>query len=184
MQILSTSDRYGAVAKLLHWLTAIFVVLAWASGEFDGLFGRGQPKAMVMSFHASVGVLILATLVLRLAWRTVDSAPAHLVTPLGQWADRAGRLMHYALLVLLAAIPLTGIVLQFARGRPLPLFAFYEIASPWIADRAFAKSVKSVHELLAITLLVLAGFHALAALAHNWVFQDRTLVRMLPGRHA
>ena len=39
-----------------------------------------------------------------------------------------------------------------------------------------------VHELLANALLILAGIHAAAALIHHYVFGDRTLVRMLPGR--
>jgi cytochrome b561 len=39
-----------------------------------------------------------------------------------------------------------------------------------------------VHELLANALLILAGLHACAALIHHYVFRDRTLVRMLPGR--
>jgi cytochrome b561 len=72
-------------------------------------------------------------------------------------------------------------VLQFARGEPLPLFGLCEIPSPWTVDRAFARSVKEVHEVLANALVMLAALHAVAALIHHWVFRDRTLARMLPG---
>ena len=51
-----------------------------------------------------------------------------------------------------------------------------------MADRAFARLVKEPHELLSNLLLVLAGVHAAAALAHHWLLRDRTLKRMLPGR--
>ena len=100
---------------------------------------------------------------------------------LGEWLDRAGRLAHYALYALLIAAPVAGIVLQFARGEPLQLFGLAEITSPWSANRAFARTVKEVHEVLANGLVIFAGFHAAAALVHHWVFRDRTLVRMLPG---
>lgn len=33
---------------------------------------------------------------------------------------------------------------------------------------------------LANALVILAAFHAAAALLHHWVFRNRTLVRMLP----
>ena len=49
------------------------------------------------------------------------------------------------------------------------------------SPRAFARSVKDVHEVLANALAILACLHAAAALVHHWVFRDRTLVRMLPG---
>ena len=63
----------------------------------------------------------------------------------------------------------------------MPVFGLIDIASPWPADRAFSRSVREVHELLANALMVVAGIHAAAALAHHWIFRDRTLLRMLPS---
>ena len=137
-----------------------------------------------MHVHASdisAGVAILAVLVARLLWRLADPPPLPEPTVLGVWLDWAGRLAHYALYALLIAAPVAGIVVQFARGDALPLFGLFEVPSPWAADRAFARSVKDVHEVLANALVILASFHAAAALVHHWVFRDRTLVRMLPG---
>jgi cytochrome b561 len=82
---------------------------------------------------------------------------------------------------LLLMVPLVGIGLRFTRGQSVPLFGLYEIASPWVRDRALAASVKNVHALLANALLILASLHALAALAHHYVLKDDTLRRMLPG---
>ena len=98
----------------------------------------------------------------------------------GKWLDPAAPIAHYGLYVLLVAVPVVGIVLQFARGDALPLFGLAEIPSPWLKDRAFAHSVKEVHEVLAHALVILAVMHAAAALIHHWIFRDRTLVRMLP----
>ena len=94
----------------------------------------------------------------------------------------AAKLNHYALYALLIAVPIAGIVVQFKRGRPLPLFGLEDIVSPWVLDRAFARTMLRVHEYLADTLLILAGIHAAAALIHHYLWRDRTLTRMLPGK--
>lgn len=116
----------------------------------------------------------------RVLWRMADPPPQPVPTMLGAWVGIAGRLAHYALYGRLVAVPIAGIVLQFARGDALPLLGLAEIPSPWVADRTYARSVKEVHEVLANALVILAAFHAAAALVHHWVLHDRTLVRMLP----
>jgi len=134
--------------------------------------------------RGETGIAILALLVARLTWRSVDSSPPPEATEfgawMGKWLDPVAQIAHYALYALLVAVPVAGIVLQFARGDALPLFGIAEISSPWLEDRAFAHNVKEVHEILAHALVVLAAFHAAAALIHHCIFRDRTLVRMLP----
>jgi cytochrome b561 len=129
----------------------------------------------------SAGLGIIGLLVLRLLWRIVDPPPPAEITPFGNWLEIAGKLTHWLLYGLLAATPILGVFLQFARGDALPVFGVVEVASPWITDRAFAHSLKEVHETLSNLLVILAAFHAAAALAHHWVLRDRTLIRMLPG---
>jgi cytochrome b561 len=180
MQFRNSANSYGAVAKGFHWLTAALVILAWALGSFDDVLPKGPARAAGLFVHMSAGLTIIAALAARLLWRLADAPPLPEPSALGVWLDRAGRLAHIALYALLAAVPVAGIVLQFARGDALPLFGFTEIPSPWIADRAFARSAKEVHELLANALVILAGLHAAAALLHHWLLKDRTLVRMLP----
>lgn len=180
MQYRNSETGYGLISQTLHWLVVGLVVLTWVLGTFDDVLPKGGARAAGLFVHLSAGLAILLILVLRLIWRFLDPPPRPEPTILGVWLDRAGRLAHYALYGLLVAVPIIGIVLQFARGDALPLFGLSEIPSPWAADRAFARSVKNVHELLAHALVILALLHAGAALVHHWVLGDRTLVRMLP----
>jgi cytochrome b561 len=181
MQISNSPERYGAVPQALHWLTAAAVLLAWLLGEFGDAFPRGAPRETALFIHISAGLAVLLLVAGRLFWRIGDPAPLPEPTAMGAWLDRAGRLTHYLLYVLLVAVPVVGIVTHFARGDALPLFGLTEIASPWPADRAFRRSAKGMHELLANAMLILAGLHAAAALLHHYVLGDRTLVRMLPA---
>jgi cytochrome b561 len=149
---------------------------AWLLGQFIDDLPRGT-----LSIHISASLVILLLLLVRLAWRTADPPPVPEPTALGPWLARGGLLAHYALYLLLFLVPVAGIEVQFARGDALSIFGLYEIASPWVKNRAFARSVTEVHDLLANTLVALAALHAVAAAIHHWVFRDRTLIRMLPG---
>lgn len=184
MQLLNSDKGYGAIAQTMHWLTVILVILAWALGIFGDDLPKGTPRQVGLSVHLGVGIAILVLLVARLMWRAVNPPPIAEATEfggwLGKWGDPAAAIAHYTLYALLVAVPVAGIVLQFARGDALPLFSLAAIPSPWLKDAAFAHNVKEVHEILAHALVVIAAFHAIAALIHHWVFQDRTLIRMLP----
>jgi cytochrome b561 len=171
---------FGSLAKGMHWAAAACVLAAWLLGSFiDDLPKAWEPK--VLFAHISFGLVVLALLVGRLGWRLASPAPPAIATKYDPWMGRAAIAAHVLLYALLLAVPIAGIVLQFARGGALPVFGLAEIASPWVRDRAFARSVKEVHEVLANALLILAVVHAAAALFHHHVLKDDTLVRMLPG---
>jgi cytochrome b561 len=160
-------------------------MLAWTLGTFGDDLPKGTARDTGLLVRISAGLVILTALVMRLVWRVAEPPPAPETNEFGRWlgalADPAARLAHYTLYALLVAVPIAGIVAQFARGNALPLFGLGEIASPWIRDRAFAHNVTEIHEILAHALVIAASFHAAAALIHHFVFRDNTLIRMLPG---
>jgi cytochrome b561 len=181
MNLRNSGTHYGAVAQSLHWVTVVLVMTGWLLGTFGDDLPEGAARATGLFVHISAGLAVIAIVVLRLLWRIGNPPPTPERTPLGDWTDRAARFAHYALYVLLLAVPISGIFVQFARGDALPIFGVFDIVSPWSADRAFARSGKEFHELLANALVILVALHVGAALVHHWLFRDRTLLRMLPG---
>ena len=178
MHIRNSQEGYGAVAMTLHWAVVVLVVCAWLTGQFGDALPRGPQREAGEFVHIFLGLSILALVAARLVWRMADPPPQD--SAIGRWSERAARAMHYMMYALLVAGPVAGIAVQFARGHALPVFGLFEIASPWVADRTFAHSVKELHETLANALLILVGLHAAAALVHHYVLRDRTLMRMLP----
>jgi cytochrome b561 len=180
--------RYGSIAQLLHWMTVLMVIVAWTLGVFGDDRPKGDTRAAWLVLHMSVGFLILVAVVMRLAWRVVDPPPPSEDNEFGRWlgrfADPAARLGHVVLYALLIAVPVVGIVAQFARGDSLPLFGAIDIRSPWDSDRVFAHKVTEIHEMVAHALVIVACFHGTAAFIHHFVFSDHTLARMLPPRVA
>lgn len=182
MQLRNSRDRYGGIAQALHWATAVLLILAWVLGMVgDDLPGRAA-RAAGLFVHMSAGLAVLLLLLARLAWRLADPPPPLLESTLGPVGAGAAKLGHAGLYLLAAGVPLLGIVVQFARGRGIPVFGVFEIASPWPVDRAFARSMKGLHELAANSLMVFAALHAATALVHEFVLGDATLRRMLPRR--
>jgi len=183
MQVRNSPECYGAVPKAFHWLTVILVIVGWLLGQF----GDDLPRAMhapALFTHISAGIVVLLLLVARLGWRFVDPPPPPEKTAFGSVAEVGARIVHVALYTLLVAVPVMGILVQFARGNALPIFGLFEIAPPWVRDRAFARSLLGVHELVANSLVILAMLHGAVALVHHFVLGDRTLRRMLPGATA
>src|SRR5512139_4322559 len=100
MQLRNSPERYGGIAKALHWMIAALVIVAWVLGTVGDELPRGAARATGQFVHMSAGLAILALLVVRLIWRLSDPPPPLEITPFGRWADRAGR---YALASLWAA---------------------------------------------------------------------------------
>jgi len=175
---------YGAALKLLHWLTAVLVATAWILGTFGDELPKGPARETGLFVHISAGLAILALVLVRIPLRAAGSTPPPEPARFGAmvlaWTVPASRVVQLVLYALLVAVPLLGILLQFADGHALPLFGLATIPSPLLADKALADSLKEIHEILANTLLVLALLHMAAALLHHWVIRDETLIRMLP----
>ena len=144
MQLFNSPTRYGTIAQCLHWAAVALVLVAWTLGVLGDEFPEGASRALALFVHTSAGLLIIALTVLRLLWRLLDPSPPAERTEFGEWlfADWIGlgaKLAHFALYVLLVAVPVAGIILQFARGDSLSIFGIVDIASPWVRDKAFAR---------------------------------------------
>ena len=184
MQLFNSTKDYGAIPQALHWLTVFLVALAWALGIFDDVLPKGGPRDSGLFVHICAGIAILALLVARLTWRLVDPAPPPEATEFGDMDGKVARSCRSDR----ALQPLCFAGSSSCRWHCASVCAWRcpaaiwsgRIPSPWLKDRAFAHSVKEVHEVLAHALVILAIMHAAAALIHHWVFRDRTLVRMLP----
>lgn len=176
--------NYSSTQKTLHWLVFALVVVLYGITYGEELFSRGSPgRAWIWWLHISFGLFLAAVLILRIATRLRLGTPAPVssVTPL---EERVARLTHLLLYALLVAVVMIGVVLAFYRGNALSFFGLFTIPSPVAADRETARSIQELHELGATALVILAGFHAAAALWHHFFRRDEVLVRMLPAKSA
>jgi cytochrome b561 len=174
-----TLARYGSMAQIFHWATALLVLAAF-------LYGPGGSEAHVYSaardfdrqLHETLGLCVFALVLLRVVWRMIDKHP---VQPrLSRWMDLASKAVQGALYLLLFAVPLTAVTGAWLEGHPLTFLAGLEIASPVASSHAVGAAIASLHTWLGDAIVWLAGFHALAAIFHHLVLKDGVLVSMLP----
>lgn len=173
-----TRLRHDPVTQALHWAVALAILASYAMGlAMEDL--RGPAKAMLLGNHMSAGMVVLVLTAVRLAWRPMAPkvAPIEGQSPL---MDRLARLVHLALYVGMAAIPLIGLMTMFAKGRNVEIFGLVTLVSPIAANRVLGKVLEEAHEITAHLLVALAGLHAAAAIAHQLWLRDGTLGRMLP----
>jgi cytochrome b561 len=171
--------RYGAVAQAFHWFTAIVVLVAF-------IFGPGGSEQRVYShardfdrqLHETLGLCVLALVVLRLLWRMMARRPDP--PDVARWMDVSAKVVQGVLYLLLFALPLTAISGAWLEGHPLTLLSGIEIAPLFGPAHGAGETIAEIHTWLGDAIMWVAGLHALAALFHHFFLRDGVLVSMLP----
>ena len=174
------SDRWGAMAQLMHWSIVVLIVVMAYLGLTMVEMPNTPRKVEVYALHKSIGLAVLALVVLRLLWRLYAGAPDPLPAP--RWQRWLAHGTHFGLYVLLLAMPLSGWIANAYSGFPLRWFGLFRVPQPIAADEALYDLTREIHEWLFWLLLVLALAHAFAAIWHHLFLGDATLSRMLPRR--
>jgi cytochrome b561 len=179
MLIRNTAERFGLVAKTLHWLTLVLLVGSFTLAVSMVNMPFSPRKLEFYSWHKWVGVTIFLLVLLRLGWRLANPVPRQ-PSGIPRWQQRLAGLTHAALYAILIVMPITGWIMSSALNLPVVYLGLVHIPSPFGVDRALGETMKVVHLSLAVALLVLVTIHALAALYHHLVLRDDVLRRMLP----
>ena len=72
---LRNRDRWGPVSQALHWAIALLIVVMAVIGLSLDELPRSPEWFWVYDLHKSTGLLVLALVVVRLAWRLYAGAP-------------------------------------------------------------------------------------------------------------
>ena len=169
--------HWGLISKLFHWLMAISILFMAGLGLTMINVRLSPMKLEMFIVHKSLGILLLAMAIMRIAWRFANPTPA-LPESMSRREILFARFTHVWIYVLLIGIPLSGWVINSAADFPLRWFGLFEIpsiAAPSIEVEEFAKKT---HMVLLIALGVTIGGHIFAALRHHIVLGDNILRRM------
>jgi cytochrome b561 len=179
ISMLSSRLRYGAVAQLFHWLTAVLVGTAYfvsPGGSEQRVYSSAFDSAR--QTHETIGIVVFALVLLRISWRLLEPTPE--AAPMAPWMKYSAGAAHFALYALLLAIPLTAISGAWLEAHPLTIFAIGNVEPMLPSVHNLGQSIAYTHAILGNVIIWLAGFHAAAALFHHYVLRDNTLTSMLP----
>ncbi len=176
MALKNSTESWGRLSKLFHWLTAALIFIQIPLGFYAKSLGLSPLKIDVFVWHKSVGMLVLLLVVARLLWRIKNSIPAPLTSNRLHLMLASG--VHGMLYVLMLALPLSGWLTASASMFPTKLFWLIPLpalVSPDSATKTLAADIHSACVYITIAVLLL---HISAALWHHFVARDSALKRM------
>ena len=178
MKLRSDDRHWGAVAKSFHWIVALAILGNGVFGLCMDLARNPMQKINWLALHKSIGLTVLALVLLRIAWRWYDRRPAE--EPAPRWQQLAARAAHGALYVLIVALPLSGWWFNSVTGKPLQWFKQFNLPALAAKNDELRHFAHGVHEYLFWFLVLVLVAHVGAALKHHVFDNDNVLRRMLP----
>ena len=179
--------RYSPVAIVFHLLMAGLVIFQLAWGWWMGRLPSGGAKLAAYELHYDVGVLMLALILGRSAWRAFAPEPINDADKPG-WESTAAHVTHYVFYACLFGLPLSGWLMVSASARQTELALLGAIPWPLLPIGGVPNSrlwaleaiAEWTHWGLIVSLLLLTAIHVAGALKHQVVDRDDVLHGMLP----
>jgi cytochrome b561 len=181
MPIRNTNESYGIIAQSLHWFVAALVLVQLGLGLYAASLPVSLARLQWLSHHKSLGIAILALVLLRLVWRSLNPPPA-LPEAMPRWQRGAAASIHWLLYLLLLLTPLAGWMHASAAGLSVNWFGLFQVPDLISKQPELSDALKAVHKgCVALLALLLLG-HVGAALRHALVLRDGIAHRMLPWK--
>jgi cytochrome b561 len=172
-------DSFGLISRILHWAMALLIFAMLPLGTFIANMQPGLSNLWLYGLHKTIGISLLALVLLRILWHVMSPPPAPIGPP--------GRLRlfvrawHWMLYALIIATPIAGWAGSSASGIDTVIAGRFTLP-PLVAPSERAEFVWFIlHEIFAKTLLGMVIVHILAAFRRA-IAGDGTLRRMLRGR--
>jgi cytochrome b561 len=185
MQVQDEPSRgvFDQGTRVLHWLTAAFMVLVFVLAFSIDLASSRASHVAFLQLHRLMGLAVWLLTLFRLAWRLNAKYP--------EWPNDMSEAMRamaktteYSLYFLLLLQPILGLLQTNAYGDRASLFIFGQLPALIEKNRPLAQQLLMAHKIVGFSLLGLIALHALAALFHHFVRRDDVLTAMLPAAAA
>ncbi len=177
----TVQSAYSSRQKLLHWIIALFVGVLIPAGLTMTRIGEGTMQDRLYDLHRSFGMVLFVLVLLRVAVRRLDGAPAP-SPDLGPLQRIVSVSVHHLLYALLILMPLVGWAGMSAYGGDWRIFDLFMPLPIAPKNEALSIALFRSHDIGAYLIIGLVMLHIGAALFHGLALRDRVLSRMLPGR--
>lgn len=184
MALMNSAHRYGSVTKFLHWLALLMFAFQYFGANVMTRVGRDQTvlgigQDFLYDWHKSLGLLLLALMIGRFAWRCSTPLPDWsplLSEPERRLTNRLETLMY----LLLLAMPVSGYLFVMAGDYGVRLFGHWHLPNPVGQQPALAGISLALHVLLGYGALIVVSWHVGHVLKKQVFDGGSYLQRMLP----
>jgi cytochrome b561 len=161
----NTPHGFALLQRLLHWLMAacIFAMLFIGVGMVSTVTPKYLPLILI---HKTLGVALLALVLIRLALRLYYGAPP-LPADLPRMMKLGAKLSHQMLYALMIIMPLLGLGLLWAAAYPVVLYGGIQIPALLPQSDGMHTLLLNTHVYLGFAFFALVLLHLAAALVRR-----------------
>jgi cytochrome b561 len=174
------SDRFGWVSRVIHWGMAVAIIGTLGLGAYVVRMEVGLGNLWLYGLHKSLGLTLLALVLVRIVWHRLSPPPAPLAS-VAAWQMALARLAHRGLYLLMIAVPVTGWAGSAATGLDVVWWGW---TMPRVVpvSQGLAEAMLGAHGVLTKVLMALVALHSAGALWRAVGYGDGTVRRMVIGR--
>ncbi len=173
---------YGWISILLHWATAVVVIILWFIGK-SILSAAPDDVDAQRQLHVSIAAGAWLVILARILWRFRAGHPR--IRGQTLFIHRVAKVAHYTMLIVLILMLLSGPVMVWSGGDSISIFKWISIPGPISEADSTREIARFVHSNSAMLLLWLVLLHLGGALKHLMFHSDDTIVRMIwPGKQS
>jgi len=171
---------YGWISILLHWVTAIVIIVLWFVGK--GIMSADPDDVDAQrQLHVSIAATAWLVILLRVIWRFRSRYPyVHGQTV---FIHRISKITHYTMLIIVVLMLVSGPTMVWSGGNSVSVFGWLTIPGPIGESESVRDFAWFIHSNSALLLLWLVLLHIGGALKQLMFHADDTIARMIwPGR--
>ena len=175
MKLKNNLTEYGIISKLLHWLSAILLLIQIPLGFYLVDLDFGEERLSIENIHIIIGLTIFYLVIIRLLNKIFNPTPK-LDPSIFKGQRFIAKLNHILLYVAILSITISGILKKLFNGETLVIF-FKEIK---IQDNfVLADQFYNIHIFSNYTIIALIALHISAVIIHKLFFNENLLKKIL-----
>ena len=176
MKIINSSEEYGLLAKLFHWITFIVLIAQVPFGFYLVGLEFSDRRIDLENIHILIGISVFYFVLIRLIWKLFNPSPK------SEHNFFKGQVLiaktnHFLLYLSIFSITISGVFKKLYAGERLNFFIFeyaFKDSNFQLADSFYAFHIYSNY-----LLIILVSLHILATITHHVFFKDKVLKKML-----
>ncbi|MCP4426321.1 MAG: hypothetical protein GY803_17660 [Chloroflexi bacterium] len=172
----SSYGNYSKVAQLLHWLSALLIIILWPLGIIMTKMDEGSWQLNMIRLHVAIGLAVLLLTIIRIGWRLTSKSPKTPpgLTPVQVRTLKIAYTLQYLFLFLLT---MSGVGMMLAIGSAL-------LGGDFSREMISGLPPQSLHRISSRVFIVLFVMHLGGVIRHQLTKGD-VMARMgipLSGR--
>ena len=175
MHLTNTLTEYGLISKILHWVSAMLLLVQIPLGFYLVDMDFGPERLSIENIHVAVGLSLFYLVILRLLYKIFNPTPK-LQSSIFKGQKFLAKMNHVLLYVTILSITSSGILKKIFNGETLIIF-FSEIKIQ--ENFELTELFYDVHVFSNYLIIALIIIHIMAVIIHKLFFNDNLLKKIL-----